>query len=224
MSPPAFSTLYARCSTGPNPIGCTGRGLYGAPVPCRAMAQTATIFRFEIELSDVERNIYGPLRFRCAQHPSESAERMILRVLALALLGNPEDPDPLEFGRGLSDPDDAALWQRDPTGDVTLWVDMGVPSAQRLHKASKHARRVVVVTDKDDVTLKKNWSAQKIHKAEGIDVIRFDPRAITALSADMPRLVKWTLTHHDGYVHIDNDGENTSLEVTHTTVANLTTE
>jgi uncharacterized protein YaeQ len=104
------------------------------------MALTATIYNFDIELADSDRNVYESLALRVAQHPSESDEYLIARVLAYLL----EYREGIEFSRGVSDPDEPMISIRDLTGKITAWIDIGTPDSARLHKASKAAARVVV--------------------------------------------------------------------------------
>src|SRR5437762_10755114 len=101
------------------------------------MALTATMYNFDIELADADRRLYESLELRVARHPSESAEYLVTRVLAYAL----EFADGIEFSRGISDPDEAAISVRDLTGALKAWIEIGNPDAARLHKASKASPR-----------------------------------------------------------------------------------
>src|SRR5438045_1901862 len=109
------------------------------------MSLTATIYNFEIELADADRHVYESLALRVAQHPSESPEYLITRVLAYAI----EYTDGIAFSAGLSDQDEPAITVRDLTGAVRSWIEIGSPEAARLHRASKAAPRVAVYTHKD---------------------------------------------------------------------------
>ena len=107
------------------------------------MALSATIYTFEITLNDADRGVYETLAFRVARHPSETAEYLLTRVLAYCL----EFTDGIQFSKGLSDPDVPALAVRDLTGVLLTWIDIGAPEADRLHKATKSARRVASFTE-----------------------------------------------------------------------------
>ena len=109
------------------------------------MALSATIHTFDIDLSDVDRGVYQSLNLRVAQHPSESADYLVARVLAYCL----EFAEGIEFSKGLSDPDEPAILVRDLTGQLQAWIEIGLPAAERLHRASKTAPRVVVYAHKD---------------------------------------------------------------------------
>jgi uncharacterized protein YaeQ len=104
------------------------------------MALGATIYTFAIELADSDRAVYETLNLRVAQHPSETADYLLTRVVAYCL----EYAEGIAFSKGLSDPDDPAIAVRDLTGALQTWIDIGLPEPERLHRASKAAPRVAV--------------------------------------------------------------------------------
>ena len=114
--------------------------------PCLAtnerfvMALNSTVYHFDVQLSDVDRGVYEALSLRVARHPSETEEYLVTRVLAYAL----EYAEGIAFSKGLADPDEPAIVVRDLTGAVQVWIEIGAPDAERLHKASKASPRVVV--------------------------------------------------------------------------------
>jgi len=178
------------------------------------VANTATLYRFRIDLSDIDRGVYQALDLRVARHPSEDEERLVVRVLAFALLAE----EGLDFGRGLSTVEDAALWTRTPDGRVRLWVDVGVPGADRLHRASKQAERVVVVTHKSPEVLRKEWQGAKIFRPERVEVIRLAPTLVRELAAGLERGLQWYVTvQESGLVVVDGDRV-VEAPVEHTTV------
>src|SRR5688572_31277128 len=101
------------------------------------MALGATIYNFDVELSDSDRQVYESLALRVARHPSESEEYLVARLLAYLM----EFAEGIEFSRGVSDPDEPAIAVRDLTGAIDTWIDIGTPDAARLHKASKSSDR-----------------------------------------------------------------------------------
>lgn len=105
------------------------------------MALKATIFKADLQIADMDRNYYQGHSLTLARHPSETDERMMVRLLAFALFVDPH----LEFGRGLSAEDEPALWQKDLTGAVELWIEVGLPDERELRKACGKAARVVVL-------------------------------------------------------------------------------
>ncbi len=105
------------------------------------MALKSTIFRAELSVADIDRGYYRDHMLTIAQHPSETDERMMVRLLAFALHAD----DALEFGRGLSTEDEPDLWQRDLTGAIERWIDVGLPDEREVRKACGRAREVRVM-------------------------------------------------------------------------------
>ena len=164
---------------------------------------TATLYKFEIEFADIDRGIYETLDLRVAQHPSEDGERLVVRVLARTL----RHEEGLEFGRGLSTPEDAELWSRTDTGEIATWIEIGQPSADRLHRANKAAQQLTVVTHKSETALKKEWSVRRIHQAEDIEVLLLDPTLVQQLAANLERRTKWHVTIFDGQLSVACGGD-----------------
>ncbi len=170
------------------------RGATGPHLPTSyVLGTTSTVFRLQLDLSDIDRGVYETLDLRMAQHASEEPDRLIVRALARAVA----HCDGLEFGRGLSHPDDAALWAHDLTGQVATWIEVGLPSAERLHRISKRCPNVIVFTAKPEDALLKEWRRRKIHKAEAIQVFRLPPDLVNKLAQDLKRKVSWFLTIQD---------------------------
>lgn len=105
------------------------------------MALKATIFKAELQVSDMDRHYYHSHALTLARHPSETDERMMVRLLAFALYAN----EALSFGKGLSADDEPDVWQKDLTGAIALWIEVGLPDEKRLRKATSRAERVVVL-------------------------------------------------------------------------------
>ena len=154
------------------------------------MALTATIYTFDIQLTDGDRGVYETLDLRVARHPSESEEYLLTRVLAYCL----EYADGIGFSSGLSDPDAPTLAVRDLTGAIRVWIEIGSPDAARLHKASKAAARVAVYTHKDPAQLLRQWSGERIHRAADLEVYSFDRAFIAELVGRLSRRMAFTLT------------------------------
>lgn len=106
------------------------------------MALRATLFKATVAIADIDRGYYADHVLRVAQHPSETDERMMVRVLAFALHAH----DALEFGRGLSADDEPDLWRRDLTGSIIDWIDVGLPDPRSLRRACGRAAHVHVLT------------------------------------------------------------------------------
>jgi len=162
------------------------------------MAVTATVHRFEVELADIDRGVYESLDMRVARHPSEDEARVVVRVLARALAHE----EGLEFGRGLSTVEDPALWAHTPTGEIKTWIDVGAPSAERLHRAAKRADQVRVYTNKLQTALHKVWTTRAIHRAEAIEVTRLPADLVQGLAGQLERNIQWYVTVQDGAVSV----------------------
>ena len=161
------------------------------------MALGATLYNFDIELADSDRHVYESLALRVAQHPSESNEYLIARVLAYLL----------EFSRGVSDPDEPTIAIRDRTGAITAWIDVGTPDAVRLHKASKASGRVAVYTHKEPTQFLKQLAGERIHRAEALELYAIDRALVSALVERLERRVAFSLsvTDRELYLSIGSD-------------------
>jgi uncharacterized protein YaeQ len=168
------------------------------------MALTATIYNFDVDLADNDRGVYESLALRVAQHPSESGEFLVARLLAYLL----EYAEGIEFSRGVSTPDEPAIAIRDLTGVITTWIDIGTPDAARLHKASKAAGRVVVYTHKDPAQFMKQLAGEKIHRAEALELYAFDRALIGALVARLDRRVALSVSITDRELYVSIGDEN----------------
>lgn len=105
------------------------------------MALKSTIHRLELNVADIDRGVYDTFTLTLARHPSETEERLMVRVLAFALHAD----HALEFGRGLSTEDEPDLWLRDATGAICHWIDVGLPEERRLRRAAGRAQRITVL-------------------------------------------------------------------------------
>jgi len=154
------------------------------------VALTATIYKFDIDLADADRQVYESLALQVARHPSESEEYLVARVLAYAL----EFTEGIAFSRGLSDADEPAIAGRDLSGAIRTWIDVGTPDAARLHKACKAAPRVVVYTHKDPAQILARLAGERIHRAAAIEISAIDRRFVGALVARLDRRMGFELS------------------------------
>jgi uncharacterized protein YaeQ len=147
------------------------------------MALTATIYNFDVDLSDSDRGVYETVALRVAQHPSESDEYLIARVLAYLL----EYAEGIVFSRGVSEPEEPMISVRDLTGKIASWVEIGTPDAARLHKASKAAGRVAVYCHKEGAQWLKGLAAAGIHRADALELYAIDRALIAELVSRLDR-------------------------------------
>jgi uncharacterized protein YaeQ len=166
------------------------------------MALTATMRRFEIALADSDRGVYEPLDLRVAQHPSESDRYLVTRVLARAL----EHADGVDFSRGLAVDDEPALWQRDLRGDLQAWIEVGAPSADRLHRARKAAPRVAVYGWRQLEQLAAELVERKAHRAADVELYALDPAFLDAVAAGLDRNNRWELSVAGGTIYLAAPG------------------
>ena len=168
------------------------------------MALQATVYNFDIELADNDRGVYESLAVRMARHPSESEDHLIARLLAYLL----EFVDGLAFSRGISDPDEPAMAVRDLTGAIDTWIDVGMPDAARLHKASKAASRVVVYTHKDPRQFLNRLAGEKIHRADKLELYAIDRALVSALVTRLDRRLAFSVSIADRELYVAIGTEN----------------
>ncbi|MGA3122818.1 MAG: YaeQ family protein [Polyangiaceae bacterium] len=166
------------------------------------MALSATIHHFQVTLSDVDRAVYEALDFRVARHPSESARYLTTRTLAYCL----SYEEGIAFSKGgLSCAEEPPISVRDATGILLAWIDVGFPSAERLHKAAKAARRVALYTHVDAVLLRREMSSRSVHKAGEIEVWRLAPSFLDAVERSIGRTTKLELVRTDSRLYVTVD-------------------
>ena len=165
------------------------------------MALTSTIYSVAVELSDVDRGVYETLALRVAMHPSETAEYMATRILAYCL----EYTDGIEMTAGLSDGDEPAIVVRDLTGRITAWIEVGVPDADRLHRASKLASRVAVYTHRERVLLEQ-LAGRRIFRAEDLGIYAFEAAFISELASRIERRTQLSLSVTEQHLYVDIGG------------------
>jgi uncharacterized protein YaeQ len=162
------------------------------------MALTATVYNFEIALSNVDRGVYETIAFKAAQQPSETDDYLMARALAYAL----EYAEGIGFSGGIAEADQPAIFVKDLTGAIRSWIDIGVPDAARLHKASKASPRVAVYTHKDPRSLLRGLEGQKIHRAEALELYAFDRDLIAALVERLGRRMRLGMSVTEGHLYV----------------------
>jgi uncharacterized protein YaeQ len=164
------------------------------------VAQTSTIYNFEIDLADSDRGVYEHLELRVARHPSESEDYLVTRILAYCL----EYAEGIAFSKGISDPEEPTIAVRDMTGAIRVWVEIGAPDAARVHKAGKAAARVAVYAHKDPTQMLRLWSSERIHRIESLELYRIDRALLDAMVASLARRMAFSVavTDRDLYIVI----------------------
>jgi uncharacterized protein YaeQ len=163
------------------------------------MALGATVFRFLATLSDVDRGVYESLDMRVARHPSESARYLLTRMLAYCLSYEPG----IVFSKGgISSTDEPPIAIRDANGVLKTWIEIGSPSAERLHKATKAAPTVSLFTHAELGSLRREAATRSVHRLEEIVVQRFDPVFLDAIDAKIERTTSFELVRNSGELYL----------------------
>ena len=173
------------------------------------MALTATIRKAELQISDMDRGYYATHHLTLAQHPSETDERLMVRMLAFILFAR----DRLEFGKGLSSEDDPDLWQHDYSGDIALWIDLGQPDESRVRKACNRSNEVVVINyggNSAEMWWKKFGNG--LNRFDNLTVLDIDTTTSETLARWIQRSMRFSILVQDGETQlIQADGETLSL-------------
>lgn len=172
------------------------------------MAIKATVFKANLQIADMERHYYQDHALTLARHPSETDERMMVRLLAFVLHAHEQ----LEFGQGMTDDDEADLWQKDLTGAIELWIDVGIPDEKLIRKACGRANEVVVYCYGGRVA--EMWFAQnsaQFARLKNLTIINLPVESTQALARLAQRTMVLQCTIQDGQVWL-SDGD-ASVEV-----------
>lgn len=173
------------------------------------MALKATICKAELNIADMDRGYYADHALTLAQHPSETDERLMLRLLAFACLAQ-ED---LMFSKGLSEPDEPTLWRKDLTGDIDLWVDLGQPDDRRLIKACGRARQVVVMAYGSSVPLWWQSIASKLTRLNNLQILHLQQAGDDVLSDMAQKHMRLQCTIQDGQIWLTDGTRSIPVEV-----------
>ncbi len=163
------------------------------------MAHPSTLYRFRIDLTDIDRGVYERLDFRTAMHPSESEIFLMTRVLAYALNAQSE----LRFSKeGLGEPDEPTLSVKSADGAYELWIEIGNPSTKKLHKATKSSQKVKIYTYKNPELLIQELYAAKIYQPERLELFSFQESLLSQLASHLIKDNAWNLIHNEGTLMI----------------------
>jgi len=166
------------------------------------MALTATIYNLDTELAHVDRGVYATFRLKLARQPSETLEYMLTRYLAYCL----EHTEGITLTEGIAAGAEPAVLVRDLTGRVTVWIEVGAPDAQRLHRGSKLAGRAAVYTHRNVAQVLTELDGKGIHRASEIPVYEFGRGFIDAVAAVVPRRAAVTVSITERHLYLDLDG------------------
>ncbi len=173
------------------------------------MAPKATIYKAEVQVSDMDRGYYATHALTLAQHPSETNERLMVRLLAFALHAD----ERLEFGRGLSSDDEPDLWRKSLTGEIEQWIELGQPDEQRIRKACGRARQVVVVSYSGrsaDIWWDK--IAGGLARSKNLTVIDIPAATVQELATLIDRNMQLQCMVQDGQAQLMNEKASVTVE------------
>jgi uncharacterized protein YaeQ len=177
------------------------------------MALKSTIYKAMLQIADMDRQLYADHALTLALHPSETEERLLVRLLAFALhVPHDTERGALQFARGLSDSDEPDLWQHDLTGQLVQWIEVGQPDERRLSKACARAERVTIYCYGSAADIWWVGVRNKLTRLANLDVWQIAAAQAQALAACAQRSMQWQLTIQDGHVWLSS-GEQ-SLELT----------
>jgi uncharacterized protein YaeQ len=173
------------------------------------MAIKATIFKANLQIADMERHYYQDHALTLARHPSETDERLMVRLLAFALHAH----EYLEFGQGMTADDEADLWLKDLTGAIELWIDVGLPDEKLIRKACGRANQVIVYTYGGRIA--DMWVAQnsaQFERLRNLTVINLPVETTRAISKLAQRTMQLQCTIQDGQVWLSDGNESVEVE------------
>ncbi len=173
------------------------------------MALKATIFKADLSISDMTRNYYHDHGVTLARHPSETDERMMLRLLVFALHAH----EALTFGDKIGNTDEPDLWQRDLTGAIDLWIDVGQPDEKQVKKACGRARQVFVYPYGGHApTVWWNGVKGGLEKLANLGVVCLPADAPAALARMARRTMKLQCTIQEGQAWLSDGSETVHVE------------
>jgi uncharacterized protein YaeQ len=165
------------------------------------MALKATVYRAELAVSDIDRGYYATHALTLARHPSETEERLMIRLLAFALHAD----ERLTFGRGLSTDDEPDLWQMQDSGEISLWIDVGLPDERRLRRAAGRARALCLLTYGQraaEIWWRKNQDA--LARLSTLTVLQLPDDAVASLTSLAARNMTLQATLQDGQISLSD--------------------
>ena len=172
------------------------------------MALTATIFKASLEIADIDRNYYASHQLTVARHPSETDQRMMVRLLAFALHAGND----LAFTRGLCVDDEPELWQKNLSGEVALWIDIGLPDERRIRKACQRAENVILYLYGGRAAgLWWQRHAEALQRFANLRVFELSEEHTTALAGFVRRGMTLQCTVQDGQVWLSDECHNLAI-------------
>ncbi len=173
------------------------------------MALKATIFKAELQIADMERHYYQTHSLTIAQHPSETDERMMVRVLAFALYADEQ----LAFTKGISTDDEPDLWRKSLSDEIELWLELGQPDEKRLRKAAGRAKQVVIMTyNSRSAAVWRKQMHEALGKLDNVTVRSLSNETVEALGKLAQKNMNLQCTIQDGEIGFSDDSQHVSIQ------------
>jgi len=172
------------------------------------MAIKSTVFKAAIQIADMDRHYYADHALTLARHPSETDERMMVRLLAFTLYAD----DALIFGNGMSSDDEPDLWQKDLTGSIELWIEVGLPDERAIRKASGRAGQVVVISYGRAAGIWWNENRDKLQRLNNLTVLNLPTETSLALAALASRNMQLQCAIQEGHIMMTSDAGMIEIE------------
>ena len=173
------------------------------------MALKATIYKAELQVSDTDRNYYQGHALTLAQHPSETDERLMVRLCVYALHADPA----LEFGKGLSDDDEPALWKKSLTGEIETWIEVGQPDEKRIRKACGRAQKVFIYCYQSrSAAIWWQQIQKQLERFDNLGVYSLPDGAVEAMGKLVQRNMQLNCNIQDGQLWLSAGDQSVQLE------------
>lgn len=180
------------------------------------MALNATMYRFSIDLSDLDRGIYQSLSCHVALHPSETLERMSMRLLAYCLNYH----EHLEFTKGLSEDSEPDLWQKSLSDELELWIELGLPDAKRIKKACNQSQQVRLYAYGGQAV--DNWlqaERKELMRHDKLEIFQFDEAPVNSFAEQIERSMSLACMIQDGQINLSWAEQMLDISVSRLTVS-----
>ena len=174
------------------------------------MALRATIYKADLQIADMDRHVYGDHALTIACHPSETEERMMVRVLAYAIHAQ----DGIAFTRGLSDVDEPDVWAKNLAGEITLWIDLGQPDEARIRRACSRAEQIVVLCYSASCDIWWKQIASKLTRFANLTVLQLPADTSQALAALAARSMRLQCLVQDGEIWFNSETASVPVKFT----------
>lgn len=165
------------------------------------MAIKATVYKTTLQVADLDRGYYADHQLTIAQHPSETEERMMVRLTAFALFAD----EALVFGQAMSTDDEPDLWQKDLTGAILRWIVVGLPDERIIRKASGRSDQVVIVSFGRAADIWWNENRSKLTRLDNLTVLRLPTASTQSLTTLVSRTMQLQCTLQEGGIMMTGD-------------------